>query len=70
MGTHRSWLGGPGLVDGGCSGRRGKGSERGCKGFGSGEVGGRDMGPRDGASFATCVVFLPFVMCTKKHGFF
>ena len=29
----------------------GKGSG-GCKGFGSGGVGGRDTGPRDGANFA------------------
>ena len=31
-----------GLVEGG-----------GCKGFGSGGVGGRDTGPRDGANFAS-----------------
>ena len=43
-------------MDGG-SGRRGTGSG-GCKGFGSGGVGGRGTGPRDGANFATCVVFL------------
>ena len=30
----------------------------GCKGFGCGGVGGRGTGPRDGANFATCVVFL------------
>ena len=30
----------------------------GSKGFGSGGVGGRGTGPRDGANFATCVVFL------------
>ena len=60
-----------GLVDGG-SGRRGKGSAGGCKGFGSGGVGGRDTGPRDGANFATCVVFLSFLTRTKKkkHGVF
>ena len=29
----------------------------GSKGFGSGGVGGRGTGPRDGANFATCVVF-------------
>ena len=32
----------------------------GCKGFGSGGVGGRDTGPRDGANFATYVVFLSY----------
>ena len=37
----------------------------GCKGFGSGGVGGRDTGPRDGANFAT-YVFLSFLMRTKK----
>ena len=48
-----------GLVDGG-SGRRGKG-------FGSGGVGGRDTGPRDGANFATYVVFLSFLTRTKRR---
>ena len=60
----------PGSVDGG-SGRRGKGSGGGCKGFGSGGVGGRGIdgrgtGPRDGANFATCVVFLLFVQKEEK----
>ena len=32
----------------------------GSKGFGSGGVSGRGTGPRDGANFATCVVFLTF----------
>ena len=32
----------------------------GSKGFGSGGVGGRGTGPRDGANFATCVVFLTY----------
>ena len=41
-----------GLVDG-----RFREAGEGCKGFGSGGVGGRDTGPRDGANFATCVVF-------------
>ena len=36
------------------------GSGGGSKGFGSGGVGGRGTGPRDGANFATCVVFLCF----------
>ena len=30
-------------------------------GFGFGGVGGRGTGPRDGANFATCVVFLTLV---------
>ena len=42
-------------------GTRGRGE--GSKGFGSGGVGGRGTGPRDGANFATCVVFLR----TKKR---
>ena len=44
-------------------GTRGRGE--GSKGFGSGGVGGRGTGPRDGANFATCVVFL-----TRKIAFF
>ena len=52
-------------MDGG-SGRRGKGSG-GCMGFGSGGVGGRGTGPRDGANFATCVVFLLFLTRTKRR---
>ena len=40
-------------------GTRGRGE--GSKGFGSGGVGGRGTGPRDGANFATCVVFLTLV---------
>ena len=39
----------------------------GSKGFGSGGVGGRGTGPRDGANFATCVVFLTFLMRRKKR---
>ena len=35
-------------------------------GFGSGGVGGRGTGPRDGANFATCVVFLK----KRKTAFF
>ena len=58
MGTYRS------LVDGG-SLIRGKGSGGGCKGFGSGGVGGRDPGP------ATCVVFVVSnVYKKKKNGVF
>ena len=39
----------------------------GCKGFGSGGVSGRGTGPRDGANFATCVVFLLFLTRTKRR---
>ena len=60
------WLGRP-RVD---SRRRGQGrgarARGGCKGFGSGGVGGRGTGPRDGANFATCVVFYK----KKKNGVF
>ena len=44
----------------------------GSKGFGSGGVGGRGTGHRDGANFATCVVFLMFLTRTKsgKMAFF
>ena len=58
-----------GLVDGDQSGQ---GLGGGGKGFGSGGVGGRDTGPRDGANFATYVVFLSFLTRTKrrKNGFF
>ena len=41
--------------------------EGGSKGFGSGGVGGRGTGPRDGANFATCVVFLTFLTRTKRR---
>ena len=51
------WTGGQG------GGARARG---GCKGFGSGGVGGRGTGPRDGANFATCVIFLLFVTRTKR----
>ena len=47
-GSGKGWLGGWG----------------GCKGFGSGVVGGRGTGPRDGANFATCVYK------KKKNGVF
>ena len=46
-------------------GTRGRGE--GSKGFGSGGVGGRGTGPRDGANFATCVVFLTFLTRTKRR---
>ena len=39
----------------------------GSKGFGSGGVGGRGTGLRDGANFATCVVFLTFLTRTKRR---
>ena len=32
-----------------------------------GGVGGRGTGPKDGANFATCVVFLLFLMRTKRR---
>ena len=59
-----AWRGGwaPSWGQGGGARARG-----GCKGFGSGGVGGRGTGPRDGANFATCVVFLLFLMCTKRR---
>ena len=41
--------------------------EGGSRGFGSGRVGGRGTGPRDGANFATCVVFLTFLTRTKRR---
>ena len=56
----------PGKASGG-SGRRGKGSKGRGKGFGSGGVSGRGTGPRDGANFATCVVFLLFLTRTKRR---
>ena len=60
------WLTGAGLVEGG-SGRRGKGSGGGCKGFGSG----RDTGPRNGANFAVCRIFVVFnAYKKKKNGVF
>ena len=52
------WTGGQG------GGARARG---GCKGFGSGGVSGRGTGPRDGANFATCVVFLLFLTRTKRR---
>ena len=57
----KGWLGGARL-GGGARARGG-----GCKGFGSGGVSGRDTGPRDGANFATCVVFLSFLTRTKEE---
>ena len=57
---------GAGLVDGGGQGG-GARARGGCKGFGSGGVGGRGTGPRDGANFATCVVFLLFLTRTKRR---
>ena len=42
-----------------------KGSGGRAKGFGSGGVGGKGTDPRDGANFATCLLFL-----TYKKAFF
>ena len=42
--------------------------EGGSRGFGSGGVGGRGTGPRDGANFATCIVFLMLLTRTKGGG--
>ena len=63
MFTHQTWLGGRGVRE------AGQGLGEGCKGFGSGGVGGRDTGPRDGANFATCVVFLSFLQKEEKWRF-
>ena len=62
---------GAGVVDGGTGGQGGGARARrgGCKGFGSGGVGGRDTGPRDGANFATCVAFLSFQTKEEKWRF-
>ena len=57
----QSWLGGWGVRE------AGQGLGGGCKGFGSGGVSGRATGPRDGANFATCVVFLLFLTRTKRR---
>ena len=72
VGAGQGWVGmhPPELAwwTGGQGGGAGSG---GCKGFGSGGVGGRDTGARDGANFATCVVFLLFnAYKKKKNGFF
>ena len=48
-------------------GLAGQGLGGGSKGFGSGGVGGRGTGLRDGANFATCVVFLSFLTRTKRR---
>ena len=64
-GYHRSFLGGRGVRE------AGQGLGGGCKGFGSGGVGGRDTGPRDGANFATCRIFVVSnAYKKKKNGFF
>ena len=64
-GTHQSWPGGGGGKRRG-QGRVGGGAKAwgGSKGFGSGGVGGRGTGTKDGANFATCVVFL---LLTKRR---
>ena len=46
---------------------RGKGSGGGPRASVPGGVGGRGTGPRDGANFATCVVFLSFLTRTKRR---
>ena len=56
MGVGEGWLGARGGQGGGARARAG------CKGFGSGGVGGRDTGPRDGANFA-----IPTRTKTKKR---
>ena len=69
------WGGGypPELVGGGLGGAEGLDggglgpNTRESKGFGAGGVGGRGTGPRDGANFATCVVFLTFLTHTKRR---
>ena len=50
-------------------GVRTRAREGGSRGCGSGGVGGRGTGtgPRDGANFATCVVFLTFLTRTKRR---
>ena len=64
-GSGKGWLGGARKGSG--KGWLGGGRVRvGSKGFGSGGVSGRGTGPRDGANFATCVVFLLFLTRTKK----
>ena len=48
-------------------GRGTRAREGASRGFGSGGIGGRGTGPRDGANFATCVVFLTFLTRTKRR---
>ena len=60
--------GGVGMMVGGRGVREaGQGLGGNCKGFGSGGVGGRDTGPRDGANFATYVIFLSFLTRSKRR---
>ena len=61
------WLFQRGASPGKGSGKGWLGGRGGCKGFGCGGVGGRGTGPRDGANFATCVVFLLFLTRTKRR---
>ena len=44
--------------------------EGGSRGFGSGDVGGRGTGSRDGANFATCVVFLTLTRTKRRKMMF
>ena len=68
------WLFQRGASPGKGSGKGWLGGRGGCKGFGCRGVGGRGTGvsgrgtgPRDGANFATGVVFLSFLMRTKRR---
>ena len=54
---------------GGLEAGQGLGGVQGLR-FGSGGVGGRGTGPRDGANFATGVVFLLFLTRTKRRKMF
>ena len=69
VGTHWSWLGGRGVREAG-QGLGGGARASVPGGFGSGGVGGRGTGPRDGANFATCVVCCFYTYKKKKNGFF
>ena len=63
----RGWLFQKGASPGKGSGKGWLAGRGGCKGFGCGGVGGRGTGPRDGANFAMCVVFLLFLTRTKRR---
>ena len=60
-GTHRSWPGGRGVRE------AGQGLRGGARASVSG-VGGRDMGTRDGANFATCRIFVVSMMVCGVRG--
>ena len=62
LNTHpRGWLGGRGVRE------AGQGLGGGARASVPGGGGGRGTGPRDGANFATCVVFLLFLTRTKRR---